>query len=135
MSLVEITIQKKSLGRQRKLNAVKYELPQAPKTLRELLQMLVTIEVTRYNGGETVLEFVTTEQEQHLEDIGAVKFTTITERTKVDAQKSIETMEVAFEDGLFKVIQNGHIYKALNEKIASNDSQWTFIKLSFLTGR
>ncbi len=132
---MEIIIQKKSLGRERRVKGVAYELPQHPTTLRDLLHMLVALEVARYNEGETLLEFLTEQQEQHLEDMGAAKFSTITERSKVDVQKSIETMELAFEDSLFKVVQNEHVYESLDAPIVSDDPQWTFIKLSFLTGR
>ena len=128
---MKITILKKPFGRVRKLQEVTYDLPTKPKTLRELLRQLVAIEVARYNEPNTVMSFLTEEMKQ----AAAIKFGTIAERNKVTVEDSIAVMELAFEDGLFKILQGSHVYTSLDEAITSNEMQWTFIKLAFLTGR
>ena len=128
---MKITILKKPLGRVRKPQEVNYELPTKPETLRALLQELVAIEVARYNEPNTVMSFLTEEMKQ----AATIKFGTIAERNKVTVEDSIAVMELAFEDGLFKVLQGQHVYTSLDEKIISNEMQWTFMKLAFLTGR
>ena len=128
---MKITIVKKPFGRVRKLQEVTYELSTKPETLRELLRELVAIEVARYNEPDTVLSFLTEEMKQ----AAAIKFGPIAERNKVTVEDSIAVMELAFEDGLFKVLQGQHVYTSLNEPIVSNDLPWTFMKLTFLTGR
>ena len=50
-------------------------------------------------------------------------------------EDSIALMELAFEDGLFKILQGQHVYTSLDEAITNNEMHWTFIKLAFLTGR
>ena len=128
---MKITILKKPLGRVRKLQEVTYELPTKPDTLRALLRELVAIEVARYNEPNTVMSFLTEEMKQ----AAAIKFGTIAEPNKVTVEDSIAVMELAFEDGLFKILQGSHVYTSLDEAITSNEMQWTFIKLAFLTGR
>jgi hypothetical protein len=128
---MKITILKKPFGRVRKLQEVHYELSKKPETLRALLRELVAIEVARYNEPNTVMSFLTEEMKQ----AALIKFGTIAERNKVTVEDSIAVMELAFEDGLFKVLQGQHVYTSLDEKIISNEMQWTFMKLAFLTGR
>ena len=102
-----------------------------PETLRALLRELVAIEVTRYNEPKTVMSFLTEEMKHAAE----IKFGKIAERNQVTVEDSISVMELAFEDGLFKVLQGQHVYTSLDEEITSNEMQWTFMKLIFLTGR
>ncbi len=128
---MKITILKKPFGRVRKLQEITYELSTKPETLRALLRELVAIEVARYNEPNTVMSFLTEEMEQ----AAAIKFGTIAERNKVTVDDSIAVMELAFEDGLFKVLQGQHVYTSLDEAITSNEMQWIFMKLAFLTGR
>ena len=128
---MKITILKKPFGRVRKLQEVTYELATKPDTIRALLRELVSIEVARYNEPNTVMSFLTEEMKQ----AAAIKFGTIAERNKVNVEDSIAVMELAFEDGLFKILQGSHVYTSLDEAITSNEMQWTFIKLAFLTGR
>ena len=128
---MKITILKKPFGRVRKLQEVTYEVSKKPETLRALLRELVAIEVTRYNEPNTVMSFLTEEMEQ----AAAIKFGTIAERYLVTVEDSIAVMELAFEDGLFKVLQGQHLFTSLDEAITSNEMQWTFMKLAFLTGR
>ena len=128
---MKITILKKPFGRVRKLQEVTYELSEKPETLRALLRELVAIEVTRYNEPNTVMSFLTEEMEQ----AAAIKFGTIAERNLVTVEDSISVMELAFEDDLFKVLQGQHLFTSLDEAITSNEMQWTFMKLAFLTGR
>lgn len=128
---MKISVIKKPLGRVRKLQAVDYELQQQPTTLRELLQEIVALEVARYNEVDSLLSFLTTDSGH----TGAIKFAPITERARVEVEKSVAIMELAFEDGLFKVLQGTHVYESLDETIATTEPQWTFIKLSFLAGR
>ena len=128
---MKITILKKSFGRVRKLQEVTYDLPTKPETLRELLRQLVAIEVARYNEPNTVMSFLTEEMTQ----AATIKFGTLAERNKVTVEESIAVMELAFEDGLFKILQGQHVYTSLDEVITNYEMQWTFIKLAFLTGR
>lgn len=133
--MMEILVQRKSLGRSRKLEQMAYELPEKPNTLRELLTMLVQIEVATYNEGTPLLTFITEDQQQDLEATGYVKFSPIAERPDVDNSQAIDTMLQAFEDGLFKVLQGSDVYSTLDEEIHWSTEPWTFIKLTFLAGR
>lgn len=133
--MMEILVQRKSLGRSRKLEQMTYELPEKPHTLRELLTMLVQIEVSAYNEGTPLLTFITEDQQQDLKATGYVKFLPVAERPDVDNTQAIDTMLQAFEDGLFKVLQGSDVYSALEEEIQWSTEPWTFIKLTFLAGR
>lgn len=132
---MNINVTKKSLGRSRKLVPVSYELTQQPHTLRDLLCELVTIEIERYNNAETLLHFLTESEEAGLSEIGHIKFSPLTPRTQQHVDKGIQTMELAFEDGLFKVLQGQHVYASLDDTIVSDEPNWTFMKLTFLAGR
>ncbi|MGN7476491.1 hypothetical protein ACTHOQ_01445 [Solibacillus silvestris] len=132
---MNITVKKKSLGRSRKLVSVSYELAQRPRTLRDLLCELVAIEIEGYNGADTLLHFLTESDEANLAETGHIKFSTITPHEQKNIEKSIRAMELAFEDGLFKVLQGQHMYGSLDDGIHSEETDWTFIKLTFLAGR
>lgn len=133
--MMEILVQRKSLGRSRKLEQMTYELPEKPHTLRELLTTLVQIEVSAYNEGTPLLTFITEDQQQDLKATGYVKFLPVAERPDVDNAQAIDTMLQAFEDGLFKVLQGSDVYSSLEEEIQWSTEPWTFIKLTFLAGR
>lgn len=132
---MQIIVQKKSLGRSRKLMATAYELPNKPSTLRELLQELVAIEVENYSKSHTLLNFLTADVEADLAERGQVRFSSMTSHTQQSVAKGIRTMELAFEDGLFKVMQGQYVYLSLDDAIHSDEASWTFIKLVFLAGR
>lgn len=132
---MKILVQRKSLGRSRKLEHMTYELPEQPHTLRELLTMLVQIEVAQYNEAPSLLAFITDEQQEALDADGYVKFSPTAERPDVENSHAIATMLGAFDDGLFKVLQGQDVYTDLEEEIRWNDEPWTIIKLTFLAGR
>lgn len=131
--MMQITVQKKSLGRSRKLMPVRYELEAEPQTLRELLHALVALEIARYEKNETLLQFLIAHEE--VAKSGQVKFSTMMPHEKQDVAKNIHVMELAFEDGLFKVLQGNYVYTSLDEAIYSQEPNWTFIKLTFIAGR
>ncbi|WP_431027536.1 hypothetical protein [Lysinibacillus sp. LZ02] len=132
---MQITVQKKSLGRSRKLEAVVYELAGQPQTLRELLRALVEVEVARYNEADSLLRFLIEAEEATIEERGKAKFSTLSPRAEQSLEKSVQVMELAFLDGLFKVLQGQYVYTSLDEAIHSDEPAWTFIKLTFLAGR
>lgn len=117
--MLRITVQKKSFQRSRKLQPVSYELARPPETLRELLRMLVEVEVTRYNDEQSLLHFM-------LEERAVMQLQSV--------EKHIQIMELAFADGLVKVLQGSRVYMSLDETIDANESCWTFVKLTFLAG-
>ena len=133
--MMEILVQRKSLGRSRKLEQMTYEFPEIPLTVREGFTMLVQIEVSTFIDGTPLLSFITDEQQQDLEATGYVKFLPVAERPDVDNAQAIDTMLQAFEDGLFKVLQGSDVYSSLEEEIQWSTEPWTFIKLTFLAGR
>ena len=132
---MQITVQRKSLGRSRKLEAVVYELVQPPQTLRELLRALVEIESARYNEADSLLHFLTAEQESAVETRGKVTFSALTPHEAQSLENSVHVMEQAFCDGLFKVMQGQYVYTSLDESVQLGAQHWTFIKLAFLAGR
>lgn len=131
---MHISIQKKAIGRSRSLNIVSYDLPSEPRTLKQLLTMLVEIEVTHFNQQDGVVSFLQQQQLDDLSTTGAVKFSTLTPRQEANIKQAQAIMLQAFEDGLFKVLQGKKVYKHLEEEIYWTDEIWTFIKLRFLTG-
>lgn len=131
---MHISIQKKTIGRSRGLNIVSYDLASEPRTLKQLLTMLVEIEVTHFNQQDGVVSFLQQQQLDDLSTTGAVKFSTLTPRQEANIKQAQAIMLQAFEDGLFKVLQGKKVYKHLEEEIYWTDEIWTFIKLRFLTG-
>lgn len=93
---MKILVQRKSLGHSRKLEYRTYELAEQPHPLRELLTMLVQIEVAQYNEVPSLLAFITDEQQEALNTDGYIKFSPAAERPNVENSHVITTMLGAF---------------------------------------
>jgi len=93
---MKVLVQRKSLGHSRKLEYITYELPEQPHTLRELLTMLVQIELAQYNEAPSLLALITDEQQEALNTDGYVKFSSAAERPDVENSHAITTMLGAF---------------------------------------
>lgn len=137
---MKIYVTMKSLAKRRNyLTEQEYILPSTPKTLREFLMELVTVEVNRYNDKETeavMVPFLTNEEIGQQVEKGKVGFNSRYNECNADLQKALQSAIQAFEDGLFKVFHHDEEVSELDEPIQIQEGErFTFIKLTMLAGR
>jgi hypothetical protein len=116
-----------------------YNIPENIKSLRELIEAIVRLEVKKYNEKPTdvkLFPFLTEAEIENAGSVGKVGFGRINNKKKASTEKAIETALDAFSDGLFKVLINECESECLDGtiEIKSGDTL-TFIKLTFLAGR
>lgn len=115
------------------------ELVVIPKTLRELLKVLVTNQVQEFNDkkAETNLVcFLTNADIQQQVQAGKVGFGAKYSDQKADLQKAAMTAIQAYEDGLYRVFINELEPIDLDQPLELKEGDHlTFIKLTMLAGR
>jgi hypothetical protein len=130
----------KSIGRRKPVfEKIPYELPDDIKTLQELIEAIVRLEVCKYNEKPTDVKLLPFLSESEIEDgktIGKISFGEIKNPNKANPEKAIETALEGFSDGLFKVLINECEVENLDSEISLIEGDiLTFIKLTFLAGR
>jgi hypothetical protein len=128
----------KQLGRRRDVLApIEYALPQKPKTLRELLHLLVAHEVSGYNKAPAVRIFSEADLKSQSQANGRIVFAPQSEeRSTVDINEA-ETLAIqCFEDGLYRVFINDCEITELDKAINLNENTTvTILRLTMLAGR
>jgi len=121
------------------------EYPDREMTAEEFLAETVRQNVREYNARKDAVEILrlfandNEEIEEHLEAgaaSGKVSYGDPTDMRKADEEKAVENALQCFDDGLVALFADGVRYTDRNGKMALSDqSEVTFIRLTFLAGR
>lgn len=138
---MQILILVKQIGKRKPiLGEMAMPLPHSPSTLEELITLIVTLEVERYNSGDAaqskVLTALTEDQIADQLESGKVGFGARYNPNRQDVVGAIENACLSYEDGLYKVFINDREIENLDERIELQDNDRVmFIRLTMLAGR
>lgn len=137
---MKIHVTMKSLAKRKDyLTKKQIFLEETPRTLRELLTVLVTSNVQEFNATQTetnLVSFLTNDEIQQQALTGKVGFGSKYNDQKSDLETAVKTAIQAFEDGLFRVFINEKEPSDLDARLDLQEGdQLTFIKLTMLAGR
>jgi len=140
---MQIQISLKQLGKKRPVlsnKPIEVDLL-ASKTyaLQDILKAVVSQQVAEFNqkreGKNLFTYFKEDALQQQAGTTGKVDFGTIYNENKADLTKAIDTVLLAFEDGLIAVFVDDEQIEDLNTKIqVKEESTFTFVRLTFLAG-
>lgn len=109
-----------------------------PCLLKELLERIVRQQVVEFNEKRAEKSLFTFFQETEIAqevETGKVRFKSIYNDTQADVSKAIETVWLAYQDGLIAVfIDDNQIEKLDNTVVLQESSLITFVRLTFLAG-
>lgn len=137
---MKLTFSLKSLGKKRPfLHNLPIDLDVKDcNTLKDFFKVLVVQQVETYNQkreSSTLVEFLNEEGIKQKAESGKVGFGAIYNENKAEADKAIQTVLQAFEDGLIAIFIGDEQIESLDEKVDLNESDSiSIIKLSFLSG-
>lgn len=118
--------------------AVPYILREAPATLRQLIAMLVTDGVDRYNRRLLKKEdpaLVTDEQLADMSKVGKIAFGIPFGGKAAELEPALETAFQGFEDGLYRVFLGEAEMESLDAPLGLHEGDTiTIIRLVMLTG-
>ena len=118
--------------------AVPYILREAPATLRQLIAMLVTDGVERYNRriqGNQEPTVVTGEQRADMSRVGKIAFGIPFGGKAAELEPALETAFQGFEDGLYRVFLGEAEMESLDAPLGLHEGDTiTIIRLVMLTG-
>ena len=118
--------------------AVPYILREAPATLRQLIAMLVTDGVERYNRriqGNQEPTVVTGEQLADMSQVGKIAFGIPFGGKAAELEPALETAFQGFEDGLYRVFLGEAEMESLDAPLGLHEGDTiTIIRLVMLTG-
>lgn len=107
--------------------------------LQTILSQIVTQQVAEFNQRREEKSLFTFLQEDAIAEeasTGKVKFGAIYNEEKAQLDKAIETVLLAFEDGLIAVFVNDDQIEDLSQLISVDENTvFTFVRLTFLAGR
>lgn len=110
-----------------------------PYALQTILIQIVTQQVAEFNQKREEKSLFTFFKEDAIAEeaeTGKVKFGTIYNDEKAQLDKAIETVLLAFEDGLIAVFVNDEQVEDLSQVVTvTEDSLFSFVRLTFLAGR
>jgi len=137
---MQVYVRVKTLGKRKDVMPPKpYELPEGIGSLRELLTAFIEAEVERYNGKgpeAPLLSCLTAEEIEAQSEVGKVSFGRLWADKKADKARAVQTVLLAFADGLVRVLMNETELTALDAPlIVPEGAVFTFIRLTFLAGR
>lgn len=138
---MRIFVTMKQLGKRRDvLNRIPLELPGVPATLRELLSMIVRLQVAEYNEKkleQPIFRYLTENQlRDTAEAAGKVGFGTRYNENDANPETAVAAALQAFEDGLFRVFAETIELEKLDSPLTlAPDENLTFIRLTMLAGR
>lgn len=138
---MRIFVTMKQLGKRRDvLGRIPFDLPEAPRTLRDLLTMMVKTMVAQYNARqlETPVFHYLAEDDllNSAEQTGKVGFGTRYNEKDADPERAVTTAIQAFEDGLYRVFTGNTELTSLDAPLGlAPDETITLIRLTMLAGR
>lgn len=137
---MRVLVNMKKLGkRKNSIEKVPYELDRKPSTVKELIEEMVTVCVRDYNKRKESEELLTSLSLREIEnqaESGKISFGVNYGEKNADEKNAIENALQCFEDGIYRIFNNGVQIEKLNEEIELNeDSELTFVRLTMLAGR
>ena len=137
---MKIKVHLKSEGRRKaSVEPVGYEISGCPATVRELILAVVQAVVEEYNRrmeSSEVLSCLTREEIEEKTRAGKVGFGVNYGEKKAEISAAQENALQCFEDGIYRVFQDGEPLKELERSvIITEDSVFTFVRLTMLAGR
>lgn len=137
---MNITALIKQIGKRKNILApITIDIGEPPKTLRDLITQIVTINVTQFNentSDQSIVSYLTPESIEDQSITGKIGFGTKYNSSAQDMDKAIENALVSFEDGIYRVFISGEEKENLDESINIYDGdEVVFIKLVMLAGR
>lgn len=137
---MKIKVHLKSAGRRKaSVEPVVYEISGCPATVRELILAVVQAGVEEYNRrmeSSEVLSCLTREEIEEKTRAGKVGFGVNYGEKKAEISAAQENALQCFEDGIYRVFQDGEPLEELDKSIVlTEDSVFTFVRLTMLAGR
>lgn len=115
-----------------------YELKTVPNTLRQLISILISDGVDRYNHRISEKEGITVHSKDEIEDmsqVGKIGFGIPFGSNPADFQEAVETAMQGFEDGLYRIFIGEHEMCSLDAPLdLQEEDTITIIRLVMLTG-
>ena len=137
---MKINVNLKSIGKRKaSVKPVVYEIKGNPATLRELILAVVRAGVEEYNqrveNGE-LLSCLTREEMDEKARAGKIGFGVNYGEKKAGLAAAQENALQCFEDGIYRVFQDGKPLEELDAPIfITEESVFTFVRLTMLAGR
>lgn len=114
-------------------------LEKVPANLRELISMIVSLNVQEYNSKQdqpSITDFLTDNYIEKQATIGKIGFAQRHNPAKANLSKAIDTALLAFEDGIYRVFHGEDEITSLDGGITLAEGDvMTFIRLTMLAGR
>ncbi|MDR1485300.1 MAG: hypothetical protein LBT09_10810 [Planctomycetaceae bacterium] len=143
--MTQLFVQVKQIGKRKPvIEKLAIEIPKTIQTLRQLLDQIVRERVKTFNQKNETgnwTKYLTNDPDNNLDlevvaDSGKVGFDAKYNDKKQDANKAVETVLLAFEDGLFRVFCDDNEVENLDNVISFDKGKTlTFIRLTMLAGR
>ncbi|ANE45354.1 hypothetical protein SY83_02315 [Paenibacillus swuensis] len=135
---IHITV--KSVGKRKPmLTHVEYKLNTNPRTLKDLISILVISNVQAYQerAKESLfIQFLTANEITDQAAEGKVGFGARYDERHADPERAVEAALLAFEDGLYRVfIEDVEVEKLADEIQLQAGDTVTFLKFTMLAGR
>jgi len=110
-----------------------------PKTVRELIEAIVTKNVEDFNNRlskERLVNYLSDEDINNRLTVGKVSFGELHNPNKENLSKALEVAFLAYEDGIYRIFIGDKEAGVINEAIELKDGDiLTFIRLTMLSGR
>ncbi|MDE7044347.1 MAG: hypothetical protein K2O97_04915 [Acetatifactor sp.] len=110
-----------------------------PGTLRELILAVAEAGVEEYNRRMEASELLSCLTREEIEDkarTGKVTFGVNYGEKKAELSAAQENALQCFEDGIYRIFQDGEPLEALDEPVSiTEESVFTFVRLTMLAGR
>ena len=137
---MNIRVNLKSISRRKaSVKPVICEIKGHPGTLRELILAVTEAEVEEYNRrmeASELLFCLTGEEIKEKARTGKIGFGVNYGEKKAGLSAARENAIQCFEDGIYRIFQDGEPLEALDEPISiTEESVFTFVRLTMLAGR
>lgn len=137
---MKINVNLKSIGRRKaSVKPEVYEIKGNPATLRELILAVTETGVEEYNQRMEHSELLSCLTKEEIDDkakAGKIGFGVNYGENKAELSAAQANAIQCFEDGIYRVFQDGQSLEALDETISiTEESTFTFVRLTMLAGR
>ncbi|MDE6924790.1 MAG: hypothetical protein K2P59_05940 [Acetatifactor sp.] len=137
---MNIHVNLKAIGKKKaSVKPVTCQIKGHPGTLRELILAVAEAGVEEYNRRMEASELLSCLTREEIEDkarTGKVTFGVNYGEKKAELSAAQENALQCFEDGIYRIFQDGEPLEALDEPVSiTEESVFTFVRLTMLAGR
>lgn len=140
---MNIFVQIKQIGKRRDVvQKQPFILNCIPHTVQELFDAITAILVnefnqrTKNNSAENILKYLSRQNIDDMASVGKISFDVDYNNKKIDLIDAQNNVQLAFQDGLFRVFLNENELTDLQQPISlKEDDTLVFIRLVMLAGR